>query len=88
MSNKFKFSDALSLRMIQIFQEAVMTGVDGADLFRQVEVTTDPNDSSRLVMTEEYKELVKKGHEQLLARADELARQSVRDNEFSDLLGD
>jgi len=72
--SKFKLADSVSMRMIQIFQEAIMTGVDGADLLRQVELEPDLSDVNTLVMTEEYKALVKDSHEKLLRQAEELQR--------------
>lgn len=72
--SKFKFSDAVSMRMVQIFQEAIMTGVDGADLLRQVELEPSEADPSVLVMTPAYVRLVKESHEKLERQAEELQR--------------
>lgn len=71
MSN-FKLSDSVSMRLVQIFQEAIMTGVDGADLLRQVRLQVDENDTSTLVLTPEYAQQVKDMHEKLLKQAAEL----------------
>lgn len=70
--NKFKFSDNVSMRLVQIFQEALMTGVDGADLLRQVRVQVDDSDPETLVLTPEYKQQVNEMHEKLVAQAQEL----------------
>ena len=72
--SKFKFSDAVSMRMVQIFQEAIMTGVDGADLLRQVELEPSEADPSVLVMTPAYVQLVKESHAKLERQAEELQR--------------
>jgi hypothetical protein len=70
---KFKFSDEVSLRMVQIFQEALLLGMDGADLFREVRLTQSDSDPDSLVLDPEYVALVKKNHEDLLAHADVLS---------------
>ena len=58
------------MRMIQIFQEAVLFGVDGADLMRQVRLTQDPNDPESLTLDAEYESAVTKMHELYLAEAE------------------
>jgi hypothetical protein len=80
---KFKLSDNVSRRVIQIFQEAMMLGLDGADLLRQVELKVDEvsvsqnpassDDTATLVLTDDYKQLVKDMHEKYLAEAKVLA---------------
>lgn len=77
MSN-FRLSDAVSMRMVQIFQEAIMTGVDGADLLRQVRVQPDESDPHVLVLTPEYQQQVKESYAKLEARAAELQAQHAR----------
>ena len=74
---KLKLSDAVSLRMIQIFQEAIMTGVDGADLMRMVRLRVSDSDPETLVLDPVYVEQVKAGYERMLHQADEL-RASVK----------
>ncbi len=71
--SEFKLADNVSMRLIQIFQEAIMTGVDGADLLRQVRLVTDPTDPSVLILSDEYQRLVKESYEKLEAQALELA---------------
>lgn len=63
-----KLSDSVSLRLIQIFQEAIITGVDGADLLRQVRLQLD-SDNESLVLTPGYQKLVQEGYEKLEAQA-------------------
>jgi len=72
----FKFSDAVSMRMIQIFQESVIFGVDGADLFRQVKLIPDENDPETLVLDPSYIEEVSAMHEKYLKDAQELRAQT------------
>lgn len=74
MSN-FKLSDAVSMRLIQIFQEAIMTGVDGADLLRQVSLQPDASDPHVLVLSPEYEAQVRAGYEKLEAEAKRLQEQ-------------
>jgi hypothetical protein len=61
-----QFADSVSMRLVQIFQEAILTGVDGADLLRQVQLQPDVNDPNVLVLTPEYQAQVRKSHEKLL----------------------
>lgn len=73
-TRKYKLGDEVSARLVQIFQEAMLTGCDGADLLRQVELTEgNETYSGSLKLTDEYKELVKKSHEQLLKNAEKLS---------------
>lgn len=68
----YKLADSVSARLVQIFQEAMLTGVDGADLLRQVRLEVDDNDSCTLVMTHAYKEQVKSMHKKLEEEAEVL----------------
>lgn len=69
----FKLADSVSMRLVQIFQEAIMTGVDGADLLRQVVLVADTSDPAVLVLSPEYQQQVRDMHAKLLAQAEELA---------------
>mgnify|MGYP003453345990 CR=1 FL=1 len=68
----FKLSDGVSFRLIQIFQEAILTGVDGADLLRMVRVQSSEDDPETLELTPEYVQQVKDGYDRLLKQAEEL----------------
>ncbi len=72
----FKFSDAVSMRMIQIFQESVIFGVDGADLFRQVKLIPDENDPQTLVLDPDYAKEVARMHEKYINDAAALREQN------------
>ncbi len=76
MSNKeknvFKLSDNVSMRLVQIFQEAIMTGVDGADLLRQVRLQVSESDPESLVLTSGYEQQVKESFAKLEAEAQRL----------------
>ena len=71
MSN-FRFADSVSARLVQIFQEAIMTGVDGADLLRQVRMIPDESDPNVLVLSPDYVQQVKESYAKLLQQAEEL----------------
>lgn len=79
----FRLSDSVSLRLIQIFQEAIMTGVDGADLLRMVRVEASDDDDSALVLTPEYKLSVEESFKKQLERAEQL-RAGIHANPFDD----
>jgi hypothetical protein len=65
----YKISDSVAMRMIQIFQEAVIFGIDGADLLRQVRLVEDPKEEGTLTLDSEYVKLVAEMHEKSLAEA-------------------
>jgi hypothetical protein len=50
----YKISDEVAMRMIQIFQEAVIFGVDGADLLRQVRLVQDEKEEDTLKLDPQY----------------------------------
>jgi hypothetical protein len=72
MSAGFKLADSVSMRLVQIFQEAVLTGVDGADLLRQIRLQVDPDEPSVLVLTPAYRQQVAEMHAKLESQAQEL----------------
>jgi hypothetical protein len=71
----YKISDAVAMRFIQIFQEAIMLGVDGADLMRQVRLVVDPEDDSTVTLDPQYVSLVEEMHRQFLDRAEALKKE-------------
>lgn len=66
----YKISDTVAMRMIQIFQEAVIFGVDGADLLRQVRLVPDENDSETLTLDPQYVTAVDATHQKYLDEAE------------------
>lgn len=70
--SKFKFADSVSMRLVQIFQEAMMMGIDGADLLRQVQLQPDESDPNVLVLSPEYQAQVKEAYIKYEAQAQEL----------------
>lgn len=75
MSEELKFADSVWHRVVQIVQEAMLTGVDCADLLRQVRVVTDPSDPSVLVLSTSYQRQIKEMHTKMLNTARELQAQ-------------
>lgn len=65
----YKISDSVAMRMIQIFQEAVIFGLDGADLLRQVRLVEDTKEEGTLTLDPEYVKQVAEMHEKSLAEA-------------------
>lgn len=70
----YKISDSVWHRVVQIVQEAMLTGVDCADLMRQVRVCVDSQDESTLVLTPEYETQVLEMHKKYLEQVDELQK--------------
>jgi len=65
---QMKVNDEVWHRVVQIVQEAIITGIDCTDLFREIELEQSPTDNS-LVLSAAYKEKVVKWHQELLDRA-------------------
>jgi hypothetical protein len=63
----YKISDSVWHRVVQIIQEAMLTGVDCADLLRQVRVQVDTSSSDCLVLSEAYQKQVEEMHAKYLA---------------------
>lgn len=61
----YKISDEVWHRVVQIIQEAMLTGVDCADLLRQVRLTQENDDT--LTLTEDYRQQVARTHEKYLS---------------------
>lgn len=69
---RFKHSDAVWHRVVQVIQEAMLMGVDCVDLLRQVEVCEDPESPTTLMLSPEYVVQVEKMHQTWLERAMQL----------------
>jgi len=76
MAQELKFADSIWHRVVQIVQEAMLTGVDCSDLLRQIRVEHDEEDASTLVLTLEYQRQVRSMHEKLLQQAKDLQNAS------------
>jgi hypothetical protein len=68
----YKISDTVAMRMIQIFQEALLLGVDGADLMRQVRLVVDSNNPDTVTLDPEYEKQVAEMHKKYLDEAEAL----------------
>lgn len=68
----YKISDSVAMRMIQIFQEALLLGVDGADLMRQVRLVVDSEHSDTLTLDPQYESQVAEMHKKYLDDAEKL----------------
>lgn len=67
-----RFADSVWHRVVQIVQEAMLTGVDCADLLRQVRVVPDESNPNVLVLSAEYQKQVKEMHDKMLQQAREM----------------
>lgn len=65
----YKISDSVAMRFIQIFQEAVLLGIDGADLMRQVRLVADEVDTNTMTLCPEYEKQVAEMHKKYLEDA-------------------
>lgn len=70
---KYKFSDDVALRCVQIFQEALLLGVDGAQLLRDIVLVPTEPGSEVLTLDPDYVLSVKERHADLLADAERLS---------------
>lgn len=72
MTYTYKLSDGVLHRIIQILQEAMLLNIDVADLMRQIELRASDDDSSKLVLTHEYEEMIVAWHKKLVDDAEKL----------------
>lgn len=72
-----RFADSVWHRVVQIVQEAMLMGVDCADLLRQVRVVPDASDPNVLVLSADYQRQVKEMHDKMLQQARELQQQQT-----------
>lgn len=68
----FKLDDEVLHRFVQIFQEALLLGIDCSDIMRQVRLV---NIDGVMFLDPEYKAFVKKYHENLLDEAERLQKE-------------
>jgi CRISPR/Cas system-associated protein endoribonuclease Cas2 len=72
----YRISDSVAMRMIQIFQEAVLLGVDGADLMRQVRLVVDENSPNTVTLDPQYEKQVAEMHQKYLKESESLREKS------------
>lgn len=77
MNSEKKFADSVWHRVVQILQEAMLTGVDCSDLLRQIRVVQDDADPNVLVLSSAYQAQVKSMHEKLLQNAREMQEAQI-----------
>jgi hypothetical protein len=78
----YKISDSVAMRMIQIFQEAVIFGLDGADLLRQVRLVEDVSEEGTLTLDPQYVKAVAEMHEKSLSEVAKKQAAAVSQNIF------
>jgi hypothetical protein len=73
----YKISDAVAMRMIQIFQEAVLLGLDGADLMRQVRLVVDETSPDTVTLDPAYEAQVAESHRKYLEESEKLQAEQL-----------
>lgn len=82
----YKISDAVALRFVQIFQEALLLGLDGADLMRQVRLVVDERNPDTVTLDPQYELQVKEMHEKYLADVERLKKNSASESASNKLI--
>ena len=72
MKKEYRFSTKLIMRIVQLLQEAMMTGTDITELMMAIRVEIADNDEE-IVQTAEYDKMVVAHLEHLLAEAKRLS---------------
>lgn len=72
---ELKFADGVWHRVVQIVQEAFLTGTDVSDHLRQIRVVASSEDDGVLKLSPAYEQYVKETHEKLLQHAREAQAQ-------------
>lgn len=72
MSQEFKLADSVLHRVVQIVQEAMLTGVDASDIMRQIRLVHDTDDQAVAVLSPTYQTMVKEHHDKLVEEAEKL----------------
>jgi len=68
----FRLSDNVLRRIVQIVQEGFLTGTDISDHMRMMRLEETAEGSGCLALTDEYKGLVEKQHNQMLQEVEEM----------------
>jgi len=82
----YKISDSVAMRFIQIFQEAVLLGLDGADLMRQVRLVVDEASPDTVTLCPQYEAQVIEMHKKYLQDAEKLKAQTESTSELPKLI--
>lgn len=73
----YKISDAVAMRFIQIFQEAIVFGIDGADLMRQVRLVVDASNPDTVTLDPQYEAQVAEMHRKYLEESEKLQAEKL-----------
>ena len=68
----YRLSDNVLRRIVQVMQEGLLTGTDVTDHMRMIRLEENADDSTQLVLTDEYQKLVESQHEAMLLEIEEL----------------
>lgn len=66
------------VRIVQILQEAIITGTDISDLLSDMRVMVSKEDKDKLDISPEYMERVEKWHEELIENAKAMGQENER----------
>ncbi len=72
MSEEFNLADSVLMRLVQIFQEGMVMGIDVSDLMRQIRLVKDDANPSQLVLSPAYIAMVQEHYTKLIKQAEEL----------------
>ncbi len=72
---KYRLSDNVLRRIVQVMQEGLLTGTDVTDHMRMIRLTPSEDDVDQLVLTEDYQHLVESQHETMLREIDDFKLQ-------------
>lgn len=76
VEDEFKLADSVLHRFVQIFQEAMLTGIDVSDIMRMIRLKRSSSDANVLVLTSAYEEMIKEHHQKMVTHAELLKRGS------------
>jgi len=82
---KYKLSDSVLARIVNIIQESLLLARDCSDAMRLIELTPDEFDTNKLVLTPEYEQNVKREYDELLKRVEELKSQKTCSNIITEI---
>jgi hypothetical protein len=92
LQQEYTLSPEVMIRAIEIFQEALMMGIDGCDLFKDVRLVTsvDENGEQTVKLSDSYKAKVAEWHEYINKTGPELAasRDAILDTQGSSFIDD
>ena len=71
----YKLSDNVLRRIVQLMQEGLLTGTDVTDHMRMIRLEENVDDKNQLVLTDEYRKIVKGQHEVMLKEVEDLRSQ-------------